>query len=147
MARLAAGLGLIAQGLAGCTTSPSTPPDPAYFAEICDLLSAPGDPEVDADKAKGPAVARIAEMEQRLAASGDEMSADKKSRGAFGRCPRPGQWAAYVILRISPDRTYASREAIGRGLLEQGPCFYEKVEQRWRLVGCRVDWTHPSLVT
>ncbi|HWU14999.1 MAG TPA: hypothetical protein VN157_13440 [Caulobacter sp.] len=145
-ARLAVGLGLIAQGLAGCATSPRRPPDPVYLTEICDLLSAPGDPEIEADKAKGTAAARIAEIERRLTASSDGLSA-KKGRGAFGQCPSGGYWSAFVALRISPDRAYASREALGPRLLEWGPCFYEKVDQRWRLVGCRVDGSHPSLVT
>ena len=145
-ARLAVGLGLVAQGLAGCATSPRTPPDPVYLAEICDLLSAPGDPQIETDKAEGPAAARIAEIERRLTASSDGLSA-KRGRGVFGRCPPGGYWIAFVALRISTDRTYASREALGPGLLEWGPCFYEKVDQRWRLVGCRVDGSHPSLVT
>ena len=84
LARLGAGLGLVAHGMARCATASRTPPDPAYLAEIYGLLSAPGDPEIYADKAKG------------LAASGDKLSAD--------------WWAAYVFPRISPDRTHASRE-------------------------------------
>ena len=141
--------GLAPLGLGGCVTSPRVPPDPALLADICALIISSGEPGLDEPRDLA-ASARIAEMDRSLEASGQLSAVRENLRGDWGRCPQeslPWKGGMYLteFVMISPDRTYAKRWHYHG--LETGPCFYEKVEQRWRLIGCRVDFQDPSLVT
>ena len=126
--------------LGGCATGPRVPPDVAARDDVCAVLNLPGSP--GEDEAAPGSEACTAPIEQALREHGETYFIEGrgvKSHGAWGRCPT-GHGTTDTIT-MTPDRMLAAKEggwqaaplAGGYGI-----CFYEKVELKWRLAGCRI---------
>jgi len=133
--------GMAASSLAaGCATGPREPSNPAARDDVCALLSLPGSP--GQDEAAVGSEPLTAPIERALRERGETYFVDGRggrSHGFWGRCAT-GRGTTDTIT-MTPDRMLAAKEGGWQAAPMAGGygiCFYEKVELKWRLAGCRI---------